>query len=162
MKLKSKIIMIFLVMQLVCIFALTGCGSSTPHIFYSLERQNIDTQLLKDYEIVCDIKGETFTGIAPCYGVILFENEPTDFLQSFSTEKSEGFSSEKKVELEEKLEYYIDMHSDLEVPSEYLPNWDEEYMWYVSGGFDKKFYSDTLFMVYFPNDYKLVIFEMGH
>ena len=157
MKSRSKIIITILVLQLVCIFAFTGCRSS--HAFENLERHNVDTQLLKDYKIVCDIKGETFTGRAHSYGVLVFENEPTAFLQSFSTDKSDGFSSVKN----EKFENLIDTSfSPLEIPNEYCPNWDEDYIWYVDGGIDKMYFSDTLFMAYFPNNLKLVVCETGH
>ena len=157
MKSRLNKILVFLILQLVCIFAFTACGS--PHIMDSLNRHNVDYQLWNDYEIVCDIKGETFTGRAHCYGVILFEDEPTAFLQSFSTDKSDGFSSEKNEKLEQKIDYHS---SGLKIPNEYYPNWDDEYLWYVSGGFDKLYYLDTLFMIYFPHEFKLVIFETGH
>lgn len=156
---KSKILKVslFLVLQLVCLFAFVGCGSST--VIDSLKRHNIDTKLLSNYELACDIKGETFTGRAPCYGVIIFDSEPAAFLQSFSTEKLDGFSSEKS----ELLENEIDAHySSLKIPKEYCPNWSEDYSWYVSGGIDQMYYADTLFMVYFPNAHKLIVLETGH
>lgn len=154
---KAKQLLISLLVLISCIFTFAGCGSST--ILDSLKRHSIDIELLNNYEIVCDIKGETFTGRAHCYGIIVFENEPTAFLQSFSTEKSDGFSSEKN----EVFETEVDAHSSsLEIPNEYCPNWDEEYIWYVSGGIDKMYFLDTLFMAYFPNAHKLIIFETGH
>lgn len=165
MKSKIKRYIAFLVLQLVCIFAFAGCGQS--HVLDSLKSHNIDTKLLKDYEIVCDIKGETFTGRAQCYGVLVFKNEPAEFLQSFSTEKSDGFSSEKREELENRVDNYS---SSLKIPDEYKPNWDDRYIWCIGGGFDKydssdpldHFYSDSLVMIYFPNYLKLVVFETGH
>lgn len=157
MKFRLRKIAVIVSLLFVCLFAFTGCGRS--HMIDCLKRHSVDTTLLSDYEIVCDIKGETFTGRANSYGVLLFENEPTAFLQSFSTEKSYGFSSDKN----EEFEHLIDTSfSDLEIPSEYCPNWDEEYRWYVSGGFEKIYYADTLFMIYFPNDLKLIVCETGH
>lgn len=157
MKFRLRKIAVIVSLLFVCLFSFTGCRNS--HIIDSLKRHSIDTNLLNDYDIVCDLKGETFTGRANSYGVLVFENEPTNFLQSFSTGKSDGFSSDKN----EEFEHLIDTSfSDLEIPSEYCPNWDEEYRWYVSGGFDKIYYADTLFMIYFPNDLKLFVCETGH
>lgn len=155
---KSKNFLLFLALQSVCIFAFAGCGSSV--VIGSLKRYGIDTRLLNDYEIVYEIKGETFTGRAPSYGILSFENEPTDFLQSFTTDKSSGFSSEKN----EKLENVIDEdlneeHSCMEVPVEYYPDWNGEYKWFVSGRLGDL---DTLYLVYFTEDLKLLVYETGH
>lgn len=157
MKFRTPKIVFLFILQLVCIFAFTGCGNS--HIIDSLKRHSVDTDLLSDYEIVCDIKGETFTGRANSYGVLVFENEPTAFLQSFSVDKTDGFSSDKNKEFENLIDTSF---TDLEIPNEYCPDWDEDYIWYVSGGFDKIYYADTLFMIYFPNDLKLIVCETGH
>lgn len=155
MKVKKLLMPLFIL--IICIFTFAGCGSS--HIFVSLKRHNIDIALLNDYKIVYDIKGKTFTGRADSYGVMVFENEPTAFLQSFSTDKSDGFSSDKDEEFENLIDSSF---SDLEISSEYCPNWNEDYIWYVSGGFDKTYYADTLFMIYFPNGLKLIVCETGH
>lgn len=157
MKMRSKKIVVLLILQLVCIFAFTGCGSL--RIIDSLKRHSVDTNLLSDYKIVCDIKGETFTGRANSYGVLVFENEPTAFLQSFSTDKTDGFSSDKNKEFENLIDTSF---SDLEIQNEYCPNWNAEYKWFVLGGFEQEYYSDTLFMIYFPNDLKLIVCETGH
>lgn len=154
---KVKKLLISLMILISCIFTFTSCRSYA--VLDCLDRHNIDTTLLKDYKIVYDIKGETFTGRANSYGVLVFENEPTAFLQSFSTEKSDGFSSKKNEEYEHKIDTSF---SDLEIPNEYCPDWDEDYIWYVSGGFDKVYYADTLFMIYFPNNLKLIVCETGH
>ena len=154
---KVKKLLILLLILISCIFAFAGCGSSNA--INSVKRHNIDTKLLNDYEIVCDVKGETFTGRAPCYGVFSFKNEPTAFLQSFSTEKSDGFSSEKNEKLEEEIENCIGGHTCMEIPEEYLPEWDDEYIWFVD---DQVGRLDTLYMIYFPNVLRLVVFETGH
>lgn len=157
MKLIPKKTAVLVLLPLVCIFAFAGCGK--PHVIDSLKRHRIDTELLNENEMVCDIKGETFTGRAPSYGVLVFENEPTDFLQSFSTEKSDGFSSDKN----EKFENLINSSfSDLKLPNEFCPDWNEKYIWFVLGGFEQENYSDTLFMIYFPDDLKLIVYETGH
>ena len=154
---KVKKLLVPLLILISCIFTFAGCECS--NIFDCLKRHNIDTTLLIDYKIVCDIKGETFTGRAHSYGVMVFENEPTAFLQSFSTDKSEGFSSDKN----EKFENLINTSfSTLEIPNEYRPNWNKDYIWYVGGGIDQIYFSDTLFMIYFPNDLKLIVCETGH
>lgn len=137
----------------VCVFAITGCAGSA--VMDSLDMHNIDTGLFTGYKIECDIKGETFTGRAACYGVIVFESQPTDFLQSFVTAKSDGFSSEKNKELED----VIDSFSCFEIPSRYYPDWEAEYMWFICGRLNGL---DTLYLIYFPNNLRLVIFETGH
>lgn len=155
MKVKTLLIPLFILISFIATFA--GCRSS--YIIVSLKRHNIDITLLNNYKIVYDIKGETFTGRADSYGVIVFENEPTAFLQSFSTDKSDGFASDKDEEFENLIDASF---SDLKISNEYCPNWNEDYIWYVSGGFDKAYYADTLFMIYFPNVLKLIVCETGH
>lgn len=157
MKRKIIIALSVVVSAVVFAFGLTACKSSA--VLDNFDRHNVDTRLLKDYKIVCDIKGETFTGRANSYGVLAFKSEPTAFLQSFSTDKSDGFSSEKNEEFEHRIDTYF---SDLKIPSKYCPDWNEDYIWYVSGGFDKIYYLDTLFMIYFPNNLELVVCETGH
>ena len=154
---KVKKLLIPLLVLISCIFTFVGCGSST--VIDSLKRYNIDTKLLNDYKIAYEFKEETFTGRASSYGVLVFESEPTAFLQSFSTSKSDGFSSDKN----DKLETEIDSHSSgLKIPTEYLPDWNEKYNWYVFGGIEQVFFADTLFLVYFPTTQKLIVLETGH
>lgn len=157
MKLKSKINVALLISSLICTLVCVGCGSA--NVINVLKMHNVDAALLNDYKIVCDIKGETFTGRAPSYGVLVFESQPTAFLQSFSTDKTEGFSSEKN----EAFENLIDSSfSSLKISNEYRSDWNEKYTWFVSGGFERANYSDTLFMIYFTDDLKLIVCESGH
>lgn len=153
MKSRLKKIIVFLVLQFVCIFAFTGCVNSTV-IERLKNRYGVDTQLLTDYEIVCDIKGDTFTGRAPHYAVIQLKAEPTEFLQSYADKKEniDGFSKEKNIEIKN----LIDADTCMEIPNEYYPNWNDDYIWNCIGDLDK------LYTLYFPNEYKLVFFETGH
>ncbi len=154
---KSRKSFLSMLVFLICVITFAGCGSST--IIDSLKRYNIDTKLLKNYKIAYEFKEETFTGRASSYGVLVFECEPTAFLQSFITSKSDGFSSEKN----DKLENEIVAHSsDLKIPNEYFPEWNEEYNWYVFGGIEQEYFADTLFLVYFPTAQQLIVLETGH
>ena len=156
MQSKAKRITVLLVLLSVCIFAFAGCDNTTV-IERLNDRYGVDTQLLTDYEIVCDISGETFTGYAPHYAVIQLKSEPTAFLQSFSNKKedADGFSCEKNEEIKNE----IDVHSCMEIPTEYYPNWADDYIWYCSGEVGSL---DNLYTIYFPNKYILVFFETGH
>ena len=127
-----------------------ACGKST--VITRLERHNINTKLLENYEIVCDIIGETFTGRAPSYAVITFQDEPVGFINSFSKGNPNGFSSEKN----DDLKNLIDTYSSLEIPNDCYPNWEDDYKWLCVDEFD------GLYLIYFPNEFKLVIFEAGH
>lgn len=148
MKRKSFISLILL--QIMCVIVFVGCGKST--VITRLERYNINTKLLENYEIVCDIKGETFTGRAPSYAVITFQDEPVGFINSFSKGNTNGFSSEKN----DDLKNLIDTYSSLEIPNDFYPNWEDDYKWLCVDEFD------GLYLIYFPNEFKLVIFEAGH
>lgn len=149
MKSRIRVIVAVLLLQLACVFAFSGCNGET--VIDRLEnRYGVDTKLLTGYEIVCDISGETFTGYAPHYAVILFEEEPTDFLNSYT--KEESFSPEKNQSIKDAL----DVHKCMEIPPEHYPNWDEDYIWRGSVEMD------GLCMIYFPNELKLIIFEAGH
>lgn len=157
MKSTFKKILIFLALQIVCVFAFSGCGGSA--VIDSLKRHGIDTKLLDGCEIVYEVKGETFTGRAPSYGILSFKSEPTAFLQSFQTDKSDGFSTEKNEELENAIVDDLNSDTCLEILREYYPNWEGRYMWFVSGRLGDL---DTLYLVYFPDDFKLMVFETGH
>lgn len=148
MKLKIRNIIV-LSLTVVCVFAFAGCFNDTV-IDRLKNRYYADTELLEDYEIVCDISGETFTGYATHYAVILFKAEPTAFLQSYI--KDESFVSEKN----EEIKNAIDSHACIEIPAEYYPDWDEDYIWRGSAGYD------GMYMIYFPKNLKLIIFEAGH
>lgn len=148
----SKIIIVIIVSTL--FFALVGCKNET--VTDRLKNNyGVDTQLLADYQIVCDIKGKTFTGVAPKYAVIQLGEEPTAFIQSYSKKEfDEGFSSDKNFDLKAKIEGH--KNCCLEIPEEYYPNWDEEYFWHRKDGLD------SLYTIYFPNEYKLIFYESGH
>lgn len=156
MKFRSPKIVLLLILQLVCIFVFAGCGSENV-IDRLKNRYGVDTQLLSDYEIICDISGETFTGYAPHYAVIQLKTEPTEFLQSYSDKKNNnaGFSNDKNLEIKNQ----IDGHSCMEIPNEYSPNWNDDYIWNSIGELGSL---DNLYTIYFPNDYKLIFFETGH
>jgi len=146
MKQKVKRIVFFL-LPLVCVLA--GCVRANTLKWLEV-RYEIDINLLYDYEILCDVKGDTFTGRAPRYTVVGLTAEPTAFLQSFSDkENTEFFSSEKNEELKQK----IDMHSCLEIPQKYYPDWNADYRWADVG---------ELSVIYFPNEYRLVFYDAGH
>ncbi|MDE7380353.1 MAG: YgdI/YgdR family lipoprotein [Clostridia bacterium] len=140
---------------IICVFAFAGCTKETV-IDRLKNMYNVDTQLLTDYEIVCDISGKTFTGYAPHYAVIQLKTEPTAFLHSFDNVKEniEGFSSEKN----EEIKNQIDAHTCMEIPTEYYPDWDDEYIWYCSGDVRVS----NLYVMYFLDSCKLVVFEAGH
>ena len=155
---ESKEMLVLLLIVLSCIVAFAGCNKNAA-VMNRLDMYGVDTQLLDDGKVVCDIVGETFTGRATCYGVISFNSEPTAFLQSFTTDKTGGFSVERNQKFEEKFEQHL---SYLDVFDKFLPNWDDEYIWYVSGGINKTYFLDTLFLAYFPNTRQLVVLETGH
>lgn len=152
---KSRKSFLSMFVLLICVIAFAGCTRGTV-IDRLKNMYNVDTRLLTNCEIVCDISGETFTGYAPHYAVIQFNAEPTEFLQSFDNVKEniKGFSSEKN----EEIKNSIDAHSCMEIPTEYYPEWDDEYIWYYS--YDVRV--SALYLIYFPNDYKLVVYEAGH
>lgn len=149
MKSKIRKIIVLLALTIVCVFAFAGCLNDTV-IDRLKNRYGVDTELLEDYEIVCDVSGETFTGYACHYAVMRFKAEPTAFLQSYT--KDESFSSEKN----EEIKSSIDAHTCMEIPTEHYPDWDDDYIWRGSVGYD------GICMIYFPKDFKLVIFEAGH
>lgn len=135
---------------LLCVISLVGCGNGSA--FASMKKQyKIDTDFLRDYEIVCDREGKTFTGTAPRFSVLQLQNEPTAFMQACVKKDGSTFSSEKNTELKEK----IDAHKSccLVIPQEYEPNWESDYKWIDSDG---------LYIVYFPNELRLMFYAEGH
>lgn len=153
MKLRCKKIVALIILQLVCIFVFAGCEDENV-IERLKNRYGIDTQLLTNYEIICDISGDTFTGYALHYAVIQLKIEPKEFLQSYSDNKA-GFSNSKNSEIENQ----IDGHTCMEIPIEYCPDWNDNYIW---NSISELGSLDNLYTIYFPNDYKLVFFETGH
>ena len=147
--------LIVLITALICTLILASCGGQSAFEEIKNRRNDIDFQLLPDYKIVCDIKGETFTGKAPSYSVLQLESEPTEFMQSFDKKDGNGFSFEKNTELEEK----IDSHANccLKIPQEHYPNWESDYKWFNDDGL-----TDALTIIYFPNELRLVFYESGH
>ena len=159
MKIAKKLLTI-LVLSVLCVFAFAGCGNSG--VRGRLKDRGVDTKLWNDYQIVCDVKGETFAGRASCYAVVEFKSEPTDFLQSFETEKSEGFCPMQNDEIEAQFDAWL---VALKIESKYYPDWDDEYLFLAYGGVDgelERLYSDSLYMIYFPNSFRLMILETGH
>lgn len=155
MKFQKNFLMLLLVLIL-HIFTLAGCGYST--VIDRLKGYGVEVQLLTDYEIVCDVSGETFTGYAPHYAVIQLKAEPTEFLQSYAKKEFDrGFSSERNTELEDGMS----LHNDccLHIPNDYYPNWDEGYIWHCTG---ESYSCDSLYTIYFPAEFKLAFFETGH
>ena len=70
MKKKFTGLIVFITV-LICTLALAACGGQSAFEEMKNRRKDIDFQLLPDYKIVCDIKGETFTGKAPSAGIRL-------------------------------------------------------------------------------------------
>lgn len=148
---KIRKIFVIMLIQVLALLALTGCGDET--VIKRLDNYGIDTSLLKEYRIVCDIKGDTFTGQASRYSVIDFDEKPTEFINSFNQKDSDGFSSDDNNE----LKTIIDTHSGVDVPKDCCPNWENEYLWWHLGK-----YTDALYLVYFPNNNRLIVYETGH
>ena len=73
--------LIVLIAALICTLILASCGGQSAFEEIKNRRNDIDFQLLPDYKVVCDIKGETFKGKAPSYSVLQLESEPTEFIQ---------------------------------------------------------------------------------
>lgn len=143
--------LIVLITVLICTLILASCGGQSAFEEMKNRRNDINFHLLPDYKIVCDIKGETFTGKSPQYFVLQLESEPTEFLQSFRKKGDIGFSSEKNTELKEK----IDSHANccLIIPQEYYPNWQDDYLWVDQDG---------LCMIYFSSNLWLAFYEEGY
>ncbi len=151
--------LISLILASLTAFLFGGCGIlrscfASPNVLKMFkDYYNVDTDLLENYEIVCNVSCKTFTGRASRYVLITLEEEPTEFLQSFSgKDNAGGFSFDKNDEIKNT----IDAHSDVIIPYEYYPDWDQKYIWSEVGS------SDKLYTVYFPDEYKLMFFDTGH
>ena len=62
--------LLVLLIAISCIFAFAGCNNYT--VMSRLKMYGVDTELLSDGKVVCDVDGKTFTGRSTCYGVIAF------------------------------------------------------------------------------------------
>ena len=150
---------ICLVLACLAIALFGGCGImkscfASLNVLKTIKNDyNVNTDLLENYEIVCDVIGETFTGRAPRYVMLVLEEEPTAFIQSFSDkDNNDGFSSEKNPEIKNMIEG----HTCMNIPDGYYPDWNQKYIWSEVGGMDR------LYTVYFHDEYKLIFFETGH
>ena len=135
---------------------LKSCFASSNVLEIFKEYYNVNTDLLENYEIVCNVSCKTFTGRASRYVVIVLEEEPTAFIQSFSDkDNNDGFSSEKNNEIKDT----IDEHSDVVIQDGYYPDWNQQYIW---SEIHSGVLSERLYTIYFPEEYKLIFFDTGH
>ncbi len=151
MKSRLKLLIVF-ALQFVCVFAFAGCSKTTV-IERVNKRYGVHTELLKDYEIVCDISGETFTGYAPHYALIQLNKKPIEFFDSYAERGNVYVFSDER---NEKMEEALAMYSDMKIPHCYYPDWNERYVWNQRGGMD------SLYTIYFSDEFKLIFFETGH
>lgn len=103
-------------------------------------------------EIVFNHKEDVFfpvPGRRTQYTVFEFEELPIEFLHD------ENFQDEKDVDFEELFDWeFISFSHTFDIPNEYHPNWDIEYLWLDT--------SSGIYFVYFIESNLLIVYIVGN
>lgn len=139
-KKKSKIIITFLV---IAILLISICGFyiynyiKEHNIYSNIIRENWNIELSSEYkEIYSDDSGGSFLGDGERYHVF-------EYIDCIDIEKSLDWKSDKNAIMEANV---LKILSSLNVPSEKLPNFEEEYKYYSKKDGD----SSKLYIVFLP------------
>lgn len=156
MEVKKKKPMIFWIVCFFGVIVLAFTGLYTCRRRYTYEeafKLNWGIDLPENMERLfhgSDSEGLAGQGDGKRYTVFQLKVEPTDFIADFLKEKNEEFESSFIV--------------PFEISENCIPDWEDKYYWKHSGknmilNSEPIRYFDNLYMFYFPNSLRLIIYQ---
>lgn len=139
-------------MIILTLISLSACSKKTDAVVIE---NNWKINLPEEMESVFHGSVPSFHGDGIRYTVFKTKIEPTDFLADFSSEKDMKFETIVNTKIAE---------AGFETPEIFLPNWGLEYYWEhleknLISDSDPISYFDNMYMIYFPDMFRLVICE---
>lgn len=157
----KKQILILLILPLFLLIGCTNDKKETKNIIDIVKEQtNIsipqEANLIEKYE-----KHALIRGMSPSYYVFQFDQEPEEFLLNYGfQEKRKGIDVYDQLmidDFEEYIIYHLKAENEtykLKIPEESLITFDELYLFI--------FKEWNYLLVYYPNDYKLIVYIMPY
>lgn len=153
---KNNSLRIFIAMIVVSLILVISMGSSCV-IFQKITIEDVAERLKNDWEIELPENSELiyttkhlgFTGDGKRYYVVDFKEESVEFIENFNTERDEEFENHVKTWIEE-----IILVTETEIPVEYKPDLEKEYLWqYI----EKEKPKDDLYLLFYPDSLRLYV-----
>lgn len=121
----------------------------------SVIETNWNIELPDQMELVytTDTTTNSWFGDGDRYTVFKLKEEPTEFIELYLKKTYKEFEDPIKMEAAFKVAVNANLIR-LDIPAEYLPNWQKEYGWK-----DLESYNNTIFIMYFYDSHQLFILE---
>ena len=138
-----------LILLMFSIFLLIGCTNDkkTTKNIIDIVREQTNINIPQDANLIEKYETSLFLhGRLPKYYIFQFDKEPEEFLlnNTFQEIKNDVFEKNITNKLESENKKY-----NLKIPKESLITFDELYLY--------KYQEDDYCLIYYPNDYKLIV-----
>lgn len=158
-RVKPKIIILIAAIFIMTLCPMIFMGTSCNFTFTSKQRtlEDVSERLLNDWdvelpensELIYAIENRGFTGDGERYYIIQFKEEPTELISDFTSEPDNDFESTVENDLG-----LLERGAEQEIPAEYMPDWETDYLWkYIKD--DAKL--DYLCLLYYPESIKIIV-----
>lgn len=162
-RVKPKIIIliaaIFIMTLCPMIFMGTSCNDMAKYMLYGYQitLEDVSEELLEDWdvelpensELIYAIENRGFTGDGERYYIIQFEEEPTELISDFTFGPDNDFESTVENDLG-----LLERGAEQEIPTEYIPDWETDYLWKHIKDDAKLNY---LYLLYYPESIKIIV-----